>query len=175
MAVQKKLSPHTIGCYLKWLRLKASKEYRVASQEILRLHEQLREADNCLGAAHGVYRPYLEPNVPDSTDKQVAQQKYWAAHEAATKAQEAVTNKEAEACKRFDLIQWWDPDDISTTIDNADCVVSPSFSVVVVEPPQIKGWTGTPRSRKKCGARLNVKTLFWSHHASARRLIRRAG
>ncbi|MCH8041463.1 MAG: hypothetical protein IH977_14140 [Nitrospinae bacterium] len=124
---------HQVDCYVKWLRLTESIEYREASQEIRRLQERVSKADERYSAAHVAYVPCLEPNVPDSTEKQIIKQKYWTAEKSARKAQEALTAKEAETCQMFGLLQWWDPDD-PVTIKDATDIFSPCLSVVVLDP-----------------------------------------
>ncbi len=47
-------------CYAKWLQLKASKEYREASQEIRRLQERQRVAEERFGVARDTYLPFLQ-------------------------------------------------------------------------------------------------------------------
>lgn len=135
---QKKSSPdkpvqHQVDCYVKCLRLKESQEYREASQEIRRLQERVREADDRFMAARDAYLPYLDPRVHDSAEKQISRQEYLAAEESAEKMEEALSLKKGETCKKFGLVQWWDPDDLITIKDATD-IFSPSLSVVVLDP-----------------------------------------
>jgi len=123
---------HQADCYVKWFRLKGSNKYQKASQEIRRLKERVRKADERYFAANVSYSSYLERSVPDSTEKQIKQE-YWVAEKEAKQAQEALTNKEEETCKIFGLLQWWDPDE-PVTIKDATDIFSPCFSVVVLEP-----------------------------------------
>jgi len=138
MAIQKQRPPYKVECYLKWLRLRNSKEYREASQEIRQLQDGVRKSDERFSSAQSAYLPYLEQSVPDSIEKRISQKKYWKAEESARKAQAALSSKEEETCKRFGVIQWWDPDDDRITIEDADCVVSPVLSVIVVQPTSDK-------------------------------------
>lgn len=138
MAIQKKRPLHKVDCYLKWLHLKVSKEYREASQEILRLQNAVVEADERFRAAYAAYLPYLEPRVPDSPEKQIGQKEYWEAEKSARQAQEALTAIEDETCRKFGIVQWWNPDDDSITIADADCLFSAPALVEVLDPGRDK-------------------------------------
>jgi hypothetical protein len=132
-----------VDCYVKWLRLKDSKEYREASQEILRLKQDLERVADRFEKAHAAYEPFLSCSVPaDGEETRKAQHEYWQAESAYREARTTLDSKEQEACRRFGLFQWWDPDDSSITIKNAPAVVGPSSSVEVLDPPQGKrmGW-----------------------------------
>src|SRR5215831_11795694 len=69
MAIQKQRPPYKVECYLKWLRLRNSKEYREASQEIRQLQDGVRKSDERFSSAQSAYMPYLEQSVPDSIEK----------------------------------------------------------------------------------------------------------
>src|SRR5688572_7061466 len=99
-------SQHQVECFEKWLWLRGLKEYRDASQQIHHLREQQRKAEERLSAAYDAYLPLLPypiPSVPDSPDKQRTRQEYWESEESAKKAQECLTRKEDETCKKFGL------------------------------------------------------------------------
>lgn len=125
---------HQVDCYVRWLKLKKSKEYREASLEIRQLQDRLREAEEHLRAAHDAYQPFLEADVPDSKKKRDIRKKYWTAEGAATKALKALSAKEAGTCKKFGLDQWWAPEDVSVGLQDAQHIVIPFFPVVVLDP-----------------------------------------
>lgn len=134
MAKQKKWQPNKVDCYVKWLRLKVSKVYREALQEIRQLQECVRKADEHLKVAGEDYQPFIVSGAPDSTDKHVVRERYLAAEESAKNALEALSRKEEETCRKFDLFQWWDTDDPSITIENAHCLFDDSRLVEVLDP-----------------------------------------
>lgn len=131
---RKRPGQHQIDCYVKWLRLKLSKEYHEVSQEIRRLRECLCEAGEQYRAAHHAYLPYLESNVPDSMEKRIRKQTYWRSQEAATVAQCALTSKQDETCQKFGLCQWWGPRDADVTIQEASDLFSDTPPLVTVLP-----------------------------------------
>lgn len=128
------VTPDQMACYVKWLRLKGSKEYQEASEDIRRLRRAQHGAEEHLCGSHDAYRPYLESGAPNSPERETARQAYWEAEEAEKMACEALSAKEDELHKKFGLVQWWDPDDASVTIKDASCIVSPSPPVVILDP-----------------------------------------
>lgn len=151
-----KLSKHQVDCYVKWLQLKASKEYHEASKEI----RQLQKASDRYNAAHTAYLPFLDPSVPDSTEKEIRRQEYWAAEESNRKAQEALSSREDEMCKKFGLDQWWDPDDKTITIENSQYLFNYSYAVEVLDPAPDKKVDWFTKVRKEGSRTLEREGAF---------------
>ena len=149
-----KPSQDTVSCYVKWLQLKHSKEYRESSEKIRRLQEFLDTAEERFRAAHHTYVRYLGPDTLDSPEKQAACQQYWTTEESAKKAQEALTAKTDETCNKFGLFQWWDPDDANITLKDARDLFALTASVEVLDP---------------------IKDKMVDLHAEARRSLEREG
>lgn len=137
----KSFSQDQVDCCVKWIRLKRDKKFLQVSKKLRDLKDHREATYERFAEAHKVYESMFDSVGPKIDG---AQKRYWEAKEEYQKANDDLENKEQEVCRRFGLFMWWDPDDPSITIDNAQAVFGPSFLVEVFRPP-----LGQPRTMVK--------------------------
>lgn len=154
---------HRVDCYVKWLRLKKSKEYRDASREIRLLRTRKEEAEARRDKAYQDYVLYLERSEPDSPEQQAAKQAYGGAETDTERVTCELTTLEERTCQQFGLCQWWDPDDAKITLNTASDLFSNASPLVSVIRPALQ--------RRESAADRLIQTsstsawLDWRRHA----------
>ena len=138
------MSEH-VRCYVEWLRLKMSPDYRKASDKIRRLEAKHR---NFLSMGLKKATHTLKENATGLTfGRPAAKRSQRLARRAAT----SVLKAKEEVCKRFGLTIWAHPDDPSVTFANADAIVPPRFPVYAIGPSRT-----VPVGGRNLGTRATV-------------------
>lgn len=122
-----------VECFVKWLKLKRSTEYLQAERTLTSLRQELAKAERSLETARANY--FDGQNSLTELERDTAQKDYWDAEGYVEKAQTALSEEIEKVRERFDLVQWWSPEDTTVTVDNADCVVNSSLPIRVIPPP----------------------------------------
>jgi hypothetical protein len=135
-----KATPDDTKCYVQWLKLKRSPDYRKASSNIVALQRLTKESEQRLAEAYVTYQRYFpavfnsdETAGHASSDCEKVREAYVKAEETCRSCSKRLDTAKEEAAQRFGIFMWWDPEDGSITYENADCIIGPSPVAHVVE------------------------------------------